>query len=254
MKTLIAIPARLKSTRLPEKLLEKLCGKSVLQRTWERASQAQAHRVVILTDSDCIRREAMGFGADVLMTSEDCKNGTERIASVAHQFKEYSWILNVQGDELFVDVRLLNRMIQFLQEEKLDSFDMLVPIFPLTRKEDLYNPNISKLVCDQKGYALFFSRSPIPYLQGKMESLEAILPEKVFWANMGLYAYQQSFLEKVYPTLDFGVLEAYESLEQLRFLERGYRVKTLFCEKPNLAIDTPEDLVKARKYLKARGK
>ncbi|MDR2377458.1 MAG: 3-deoxy-manno-octulosonate cytidylyltransferase [Puniceicoccales bacterium] len=243
MNISIAIPARFASTRLPRKLLLDLAGHPVLYHTWKRASAiAGVEEVVILADHEEIRRAAESFGATVWMTDSQCSSGTARIASVAERFRG-NFILNVQGDEPFIDKKLLENLVAHAQDF---GGDILTAAYRISTWEDLENPNRVKVVLRQGRQALYFSRSPIPFLRGVEK--EQWPTQRTFWAHIGLYGYTKSLLRS-FPRLPRTALAEAEKLEQLQFLETGHRIHVLEAPQPSLGIDTPEDLERARKLL-----
>jgi 3-deoxy-manno-octulosonate cytidylyltransferase (CMP-KDO synthetase) len=243
MKISIAIPARFASTRLPRKLLLDLAGHPVLYHTWKRASAiAGVEEVVILADHEEIRSAAENFGATVWMTDPRCSSGTERIASVAERFTG-DFILNVQGDEPFIDENLLENLGTRARDF---GGDILTAAYRISTGAELENPNRVKVVLGPERQALYFSRSPIPFLRGVER--ERWLTQHTFWAHIGLYGYTKSFLRS-FPHLPRSALAEAEKLEQLQFLETGHRLHVLEAAQPTLGIDTLEDLERARGYL-----
>ncbi|MDR3143587.1 MAG: 3-deoxy-manno-octulosonate cytidylyltransferase [Puniceicoccales bacterium] len=243
MKISIAIPAHFASTRLPRKLLLDLAGHPLLQHTWKRASALPGvEEVVILADHEEILDTAKKFGATVWMTDVRCCSGTARIASVAERFRG-DFILNVQGDEPFIDAKLLADMRTHAQDF---GGDILTAAYRISTEADLENPNRVKVVLGQERQALYFSRSPIPFLRGVEK--KCWLTQHTFWAHIGLYGYTKNFLRKL-PDLPRGVLAEAEKLEQLQFLEAGHRIHVLEATQPTRGIDTLEDLERARRYL-----
>ncbi|OHE71736.1 MAG: 3-deoxy-D-manno-octulosonate cytidylyltransferase [Verrucomicrobia bacterium GWC2_42_7] len=243
MKTTVVIPARLGSTRLPRKMLADLGGRPVLWHTWTQVKKmVRADEILILTDADEIYDAAKSWGASVLMTSAMCSCGTERAFSVLNELQG-DFILLVQGDEPFIDPQLPDLIVT---EGERVSCDIITPIFPLKKLEEIQNPNIVKVVRQKSGEALYFSRSAIPYIRGT--DPEKWVESHTFFGHLGIYGYQRSFLEK-YGTILSSSLEKAESLEQLRFLEAGYTIQTILVNHRSIAIDTPQDLQNARELL-----
>ena len=241
----VAIPARMASTRLPRKMLLDLGGKPLLQHTWERVSQMKnAASVTIVTDDESIQAAAKGWGARVLMSSPDCENGTARIASVLGELPG-EFIVNVQGDEPFVDPKMLDALVD--RWNKVPS-DLVTPVYPITDLEDLTSTGVVKVARAHNGQALYFSRSIIPHVRGV--PVEHWLEKGRFWGHIGVYGFRREVLA-AYPTLPPSPLQELESLEQLRFLEAGYVFQTCEAAEKSLAIDFLEDLERARLHLSA---
>lgn len=232
MKVLCIIPARYASTRLPGKPLSLIAGKPMIQRVYERACQAQLpDEVVVATDSELVKQAVDGFGGKAVMTSPDHPSGTDRLAEVALLYPDVDIIVNVQGDEPMIPPEIIDRLAAALSEdETLQMATMKV----LMQEEDYANPAAVKVVTDQNGYALYFSRSLMPYPRNKPEDY------RVF-KHVGIYAYRRGFLLK-YAALAPTPLERAESLEQLRALENGYKIKVLESDFQGIGVDTPEDL------------
>ena len=244
MKTLIVIPARLKSTRLPDKVMLDLGGKPVIQRVYEACLQAKLHQGVwIAADSAVVFNLCKTFTPNVLMTREEHPSGTDRIAEVAEQIP-CDLVVNVQGDEPFFDAAIIDRLIDAMQNSDAAMASVCAPVESL---DELHNPNLVKVVTDVNGYALYFSRLRIPYSRDK------ILEEPTgYKKHMGVYAYRADFLAK-FIRLPVSFLEGSEKLEQLRALENGYKIKMIEVAGFEKGIDTPEDLELARKKIKNDG-
>lgn len=232
MKVLCVIPARYASTRLPGKPLSMIAGKPMIQHVYERACQAQLpDEVVVATDNELVEKAVLDFGGKAVMTSPDHPSGTDRLAEVALMYPDVDVIVNVQGDEPMIPPEVIDRLAEaFNGDADLNMATMKV----VMDEEDYENPAAVKVVTDQQGYALYFSRSLIPYPRNKPEGF------KVF-KHVGIYAYRRSFLLK-YAALAPTPLEKAESLEQLRALENGYKIKVLESDFQGIGVDTPEDL------------
>jgi 3-deoxy-manno-octulosonate cytidylyltransferase (CMP-KDO synthetase) len=233
MKTLGIIPARYGSTRLPGKPLKDICGKPMVQHVYERAIQAKSlSKVVIATDDERIVRAAEAFGAEAHMTAKDHPTGSDRAAEVAREY-DCDIVVNIQGDEPLILPEIIDEIAQALQDEK--SAPMATGCYRILGKEQLADPNVVKVVCDLNGYALYFSRSLIPYPRSGV--LFAA------YEHIGIYAYRKEFLLK-YVELPGTPLSATESLEQLKVLENGYRIRVVRTAHPYnaLSVDTQEDL------------
>ena len=232
MKVLCVIPARYASTRLPGKPLSMIAGKPMIQHVYERACQAQLpDEVVVATDNELVEQAVLAFGGKAVMTSPDHPSGTDRLAEVALMYPDVDVIVNVQGDEPMIPPEVVDRLaVVFKDDADLKMATMKV----VMDEEDYNNPAAVKVVTDQRGYALYFSRSLMPYPRNKPEGY------KVF-KHVGIYAYRRDFLLK-YAALEPTPLEKAESLEQLRALENGYKIKVLESDFQGIGVDTPEDL------------
>jgi len=244
MKAIIVIPARLKSTRLPNKVLLDLGGKPVIQWVYESCLKANLHQEVwIAADSEEVFNLCKQFTPNVLMTKEEHPSGTDRIAEVVEKIP-CDIVINVQGDEPFFDADIIDRLITALRGSDAAMASACAPVESM---DELHNPNLVKVVTDVNGYALYFSRFRIPY------SRDRILEEPTgYKKHMGVYAYRADFLGK-FIQLPVSFLEASEKLEQLRALENGYKIKMIEVAGFEKGIDTPEDLELARKKIENNG-
>jgi len=243
MRAIGVIPARYGSTRLEGKPLKDIGGKPMIQLVYEAAQRAQLLQAVyVATDDERIVRAVEQFGGNVRMTSADHKTGTDRVAEVAAGI-DTDIVVNIQGDEPLINPAMLDELIQpFVVEPELPMSTMCVPIL---EEEALNNPNVVKVVFDQRGYALYFSRSLIPYPR-KMDNFQA-------YEHLGIYAYRKDFL-LTYVGLPQSRLEINESLEQLRVLEAGFRLKVVASTQPydGISVDTQEDLESVRQIVQER--
>lgn len=250
---IVVIPARQASTRLPGKMLADLGGKPMVLRVAEQALASNATRVVIATDHADIARATRAAGIDTLMTRVDHASGTDRLAEAAAQLglTDQTIVVNVQGDEPLIDPQLINRVAQQLTQDSQAAIATCAS--PLTEVTSLFNPNVVKVVCDQRDRALYFSRAPIPWdRDGFQTERRALAREFPALHHIGLYAYRVDFL-RCFPELSPGVLERLEMLEQLRALEHGYGISVLKIDShPGAGIDTPEDLLRVRRLISAR--
>lgn len=237
MKTIGVIPARYASTRFPAKVLASLRGKPLIEHVFKRVSQCQSlDEVLIACDHPQVLQVAEGFGAKAVMTDPAHPSGSDRIAQ-AIDGMDVDIVVNIQGDEPFIDPNTIDDLANLLKQDAACAMGTVIKV--ISDKEDVQNPNIVKCVVDEKGYALYFSRSPIPYNRHAQE------PDNlVYYKHLGLYAYRKDFLWQ-YKSWPKGYLESIEQLEQLRVLERGYRIKTVQTQYETVAVDTPEDLKKA---------
>ena len=224
LKTIAVIPARLASTRFPEKVIAELGGKPIVQWVWERTSKSRADRVLIATDSEKVKAIAEGFGAEAVMTSPDHPSGSDRIWEAAKNI-ECDVIINVQGDEPFMKPEVINSLIDVMAGAEIAS-----------------NPNLPKVVVGADGSALYFSRSEIPFLRTGGTDMP-------LYRHWGIYAYRRAALER-FVSLPESPLEKCEKLEQLRALENGMKIKVVKTHFQSIGIDTPEDLVRAENYLR----
>lgn len=242
--TLAIIPARYASTRFPGKPLAEMKGKSMIQRVYERVARSKAiNQVVVATDDERIERHVKAFGGEVVMTRADHPSGTDRVAEAAANFPEASLIVNVQGDEPFIDPRQIEAVVTPFSDPDLSIATLAHPI---TDERSLLSPNVVKVVRDHRGRALYFSRHTIPYLRDQPIG-QWILAGKHL-QHLGLYAYRANILPTL-TKLPKGALEEDESLEQLRWLAAGYPIHVGISDIPAIGIDTPEDLARAIKWL-----
>ena len=232
MKVLCVIPARYASTRLPGKPLALIAGKPMIQHVYERACHAVLpQEVVVATDSKIVADAVKEFGGKVMMTSPDHPSGTDRLAEVALSYPDIDVIVNVQGDEPMIPPEVIDRLSQAFADDK----DLkMATLKTLMGEEDYNNPNAVKVVTDQNGYALYFSRSLLPYPRNRKADFKV-------YKHVGIYAYRRSFLLS-YAAYEPTPLEQIEGLEQLRVLENGQRIKVLESKFQGIGIDTQEDL------------
>jgi 3-deoxy-manno-octulosonate cytidylyltransferase (CMP-KDO synthetase) len=237
-RSVIVIPARLASTRLPRKMLLRDTGKSMVQHTYEAACQAtRPLKVLVATDHEEIARDVLSFGGDVHMTSPDLTSGTDRVAEVARRLPDADIIVNVQGDEPEMSPSAIDRVIELLEEHP--EAGMSTVATPLRSKEMLDDPACVKVVFDGAGRAIYFSRSPIPHARTWDDSLLTADPPH-FHLHMGLYAYRRDFLLNL-TQLPVTELERLESLEQLRVLHAGLPIMVGVVDQASRGIDTPDD-------------
>lgn len=238
----IVIPARLESSRLPRKLLADLAGRSVIHRTWEQAMGAGAVGVTVATDSEEIAEAAQGFGADVVMTARTHTSGTDRIAEVAHhkEWGDETVVVNVQGDEPMMPRELPGVAAAALAADpNADIGTLCAPIESVADRDD---PAVVKVVCDQDRFALYFSRSPIPHDRDGVGDLA----DTPWFRHLGIYAYRVGALRKL-ASLPPAETERLESLEQLRALHFGLRIRVAVCDVEVPAdINTADDLRRVR--------
>ena len=231
-KTAIIIPARYGSSRLEGKPLIEVKGKPIIQWVYEKAQQAKlADMIIVATDDKRIYDAVKAFGGEVEMTSENHKSGSDRIREVVDRHPEISFIVNLQGDEPMIKPEAVDSVIENVKSD--DNADISTLIRVLTDEEEINNPNLVKCVTDVNGYALYFSRSKIPY--------ERNFGVAIFYGHLGIYGYKREALIKM-TELPQTPLEKTESLEQLRALENGMRIKTSVVDFKPVGIDTLQDL------------
>ncbi len=239
------IPARYQSTRFPGKPLAMIDNKPMIQWVYENVAKA-VDEVWVATDDKRIFNVVEGFGGNAVETLSTHQSGTDRCAEAALKIAEktdFDIVINVQGDEPFIQPS----QIEMLKSCFTTDADIATLIKRIETSEELFNPNRPKVVTDNQKNALYFSRSTIPFVRG-FENENWIL-EQTFWAHIGMYAYKADVLQKI-SKLKQGVLEKAESLEQLRWLENGFKIKTAVTEHQSIGIDTPEDLIQALQLLK----
>jgi 3-deoxy-manno-octulosonate cytidylyltransferase (CMP-KDO synthetase) len=247
MSFIVIIPARLASTRLPNKPLADLGGKPMVVRVAERAAQSGAARIIVATDHPDIAAACTAHGVEVCMTRADHPSGTDRIAEVARHLNlpQDAVIVNLQGDEPLIDPRLLAATAALIGPQ----VPMATCAHPLHEVADAFNPNVVKVVLDKANRALYFSRATIPWHRDGFNASRAALPAGYApLRHIGLYAYSNAFLQ-AYPALAVSPLESIEALEQLRVLWHGYPIAVHQTDAaPPPGVDTPEDLERVRLY------
>jgi 3-deoxy-manno-octulosonate cytidylyltransferase (CMP-KDO synthetase) len=235
---LAVIPARWASTRFPGKPLANIAGKSMIQRVLEQVNQSErVDRAIVATDDARILQHVLDLGEEAMMTSPEHPSGTDRCADVAQHFPEAHIILNVQGDEPFIQPAQIDLLADTLLHHSTARIATLAK--KIERIELLTNPNIVKMVFSNASGAIYFSRHPIPYLRGVAP--ENWLEHQDYYKHIGLYGFRRDALMEV-ASLSLSPLEKAESLEQLRWLEHGIRIAVGITEWETLGVDTPEDL------------
>ncbi|MEW5974867.1 MAG: 3-deoxy-manno-octulosonate cytidylyltransferase [Acidobacteriota bacterium] len=244
VQAIAVIPARFSSTRFPGKPLVKIGDKPMIQHVYERTRKAKGLAdVIVATDDKRIVEAVEHFGGKACLTSRSHRSGTDRVAEVA-QSLEAEVVVNVQGDEPLLEPSCIEAVIRPFESDP--SLPISTLKCPGDSEEEFYNPNIVKVVTDRNGYALYFSRSPIPFLRYAQNTSESKRP--LFFRHIGLYAYRKSFLEQL-PKLKPSVLEKAEALEQLRFLENGFRIRVVQSDYRAVAVDTPDDVQQVVDFL-----
>ena len=247
LRFIVIIPARYASTRFPAKPLALLGGKPVIQRVYEQVSGVVSD-VVVATDDERIYEAVEAFGGRVVMTSTNHKSGTDRCwEAYQKQGEEYDVVINVQGDEPFIAESQLRSIMACFEDEATDIATLVKPFAESDGLAALQNPNSPKVVLDNESRAIYFSRSVIPYLRGVEP--EEWLSKHTFYKHIGMYAFRREVLREV-TALPQSTLEKAESLEQLRWLENGYKIGVGVTNIETVGIDTPEDLERAEEFLK----
>jgi 3-deoxy-manno-octulosonate cytidylyltransferase (CMP-KDO synthetase) len=245
MRILGVIPARYASTRFPAKPLVDIAGKSMIQRVYEQAKKCQQFtNVIVATDNEQILNHVRSFHGEVCMTKESHVSGTDRTyEALTLQEKEYDYVINIQGDEPFIQPEQISLLASLLDGKT----EIATLVKRIDQTETLFNSNVVKAVISEQGEAMYFSRSTIPHLRNVPQELW--LENHHFYKHIGMYAYRSDILKAI-SFLKVGILEKAESLEQLRWLENGFKIKVAETKTESLGIDTPEDLKKALEILK----
>jgi 3-deoxy-manno-octulosonate cytidylyltransferase (CMP-KDO synthetase) len=253
MKIVAVIPARYQSTRLPGKPLAEIAGEPMIRWVYERARKAQfIDEVWVATDDERIYKVVKSFGGNARMTSSKHQSGTDRIAEIARHM-DWDLVINVQGDEPLIDPDMIDEVILCFKNNSSVYMGTLKRAIKTTK--EVLNPNVVKVVTDNEGYALYFSRSPLPFPRTLWKTIQGI--EEAPWSfpmfkHMGLYGYTKEFLLH-FASLKPTPLEKIEHLEQLRALEHGYKIKVGITDKDSLGVDHPDDLQRLRTLVKHQG-
>jgi 3-deoxy-manno-octulosonate cytidylyltransferase (CMP-KDO synthetase) len=239
------IPARYASTRLPGKPLVALAGKPMIERVWERVRRAEKiSRVIVATDDERIMRAVAGFGGEAVMTRAEHRSGTERVAEVAATaVREGDEIfVNVQGDEPLIEPGAIDAVVEAIESE--EGVTLATLAVPIVRPADIMDPNVVKVVLDFDGNALYFSRAPIPWVRDREAPVHAR-----HLKHLGLYAFRRDALLD-FPTLPLGDLERIEQLEQLRWMENGYKIRVAETVHDSVSVDVPADVARVEQLLR----
>ncbi|TDG35926.1 3-deoxy-manno-octulosonate cytidylyltransferase [Pedobacter changchengzhani] len=240
------IPARFASTRFPGKPLVDIAGKSMIQRVYEQASKSKSlSKIVVATDDERIADEVKRFGGEFVITSPHHQSGTDRCAEVIEQLPGFDIVINIQGDEPFIEPTQIDLLTTCFAEKKVQLATLIKVI---ADQESIYNPNSPKVVVDVNGRAMYFSRSPIPFIRNGEPGVWA--EKHQFYKHIGIYGYRTEALKAI-TKLPPSSLEIAESLEQLRWIENGFYIQTKITDLETIAIDSPEDLLKLNKFLDA---
>ena len=240
------IPARYGATRFEGKLLKDLCGKPVIQHVYERAKKAKLlDDLLVAADDDRIVKAVEGFGGKVVFTSKSHSTGTDRLTEVVNDI-DVKTIVNIQGDEPLIQPLLIDDLVRAMQDPGEKNTVMATVVKKSHSIEEFKSPDVVKALVDQKGWAIYFSRSPIPTL------LKLDAEKSFFYKHIGIYAYNKDFLFQ-FKKLPKSYLEKNEKLEQLRALEAGYRIRVIETQYETVGVDTPEDLELAKALIEKEG-
>ena len=242
MKIISMIPARYSASRFPAKLMQDLAGKTVIRRTYEATVATNLFDdVFVVTDSDIIYKEILSNGGKAIMSIKEHECGSDRIAEAVADL-DIDIVINVQGDEPFTDAESLKKLIEVFKDDYDKNIDLASLMVHITDEDEINNPNTVKVVLDQADFALYFSRSVIPYPRAENVGVK-------YYKHKGVYAFRKEAILDFYK-LPMKPLEASEKLEQLRYLEYGKRIKMVETDVQGVEIDTPEDLERAKKLWK----
>lgn len=264
-KVIVAIPARLESSRLPNKVIADICGKPMIVHVLERSCQSKlVDNVVLCTDNKKLLNLSRDLGFSTLMTAKDCSSGTERIASVADDLIKLSWnldykvnkdiikkfakktlIINVQGDQPLLNFKIIDKIIEMFNSAELNA-QIITPVYKLNKK-DIHNPAVVKVIFKNDGKILYFSRAAIPHIRDV--SKENWHKHYQYWGHIGMYGFRSDILLD-WDSLNYSRLEDLEKLEQLRFLDAGYDIISFISEEPSISVDTDDQLNQVRLLMK----
>ena len=243
MKVIGIIPSRYASTRFPSKPLAMIKGKTMIQRVWEQAWKSKLDAVVVATDDMRIADEVLKFGGQYVLTDPNHRSGTDRCREALYMVEgQYDAVVNIQGDEPFIDPAQINQVIELIGRDDTQLASLAKRI---EDEDELFSPNVVKVVMDKQGNALYFSRNPIPFMRNL--DRDKWLQKGEFYKHIGLYAYKTETLCQI-AEMQSTALEMAESLEQLRWLENGLRIRMGITQLESLSIDTQEDYEKAMQF------
>ena len=238
MNNLVVIPARLNSSRLPNKVLLKVQGKSIIEYVYRQVEKSQlVDKIIVATDSEIVLKDVNNFGGEAVLTSSKHQSGTDRVAEVAKKYN-FKNIINVQGDEPNISPSLIDSLFFELENEKVYFVSAMSLINSF---DEVANPNVVKVICDNNNYAIYFSRSQIPFIRDNDFQVD-------FFKHIGIYGFKKDFLIK-YSKLPQTNLELSEKLEQLRAIENGYKIKMVKTDYNSFGIDTLEDFENFKKFI-----
>ena len=243
MKVVGIIPSRYASTRFPSKPLQMIKGKTMIQRVWEQAWKSKLDAVVVATDDMRIADEVLKFGGQYVLTDPNHRSGTDRCQEALYILEDqYDAVVNIQGDEPFIDPAQINQVIELIGRDDTQLASLAKRI---EEEDELFSPNVVKVVMDKQGNALYFSRNPIPFMRNLDH--DKWLQKGEFYKHIGLYAYKTETLCQI-AGMQSTALEMAESLEQLRWLENGLKIRMGITQLESISIDTQEDLEKALQF------
>lgn len=244
MKIIGVIPARFGSSRLPGKPLADIVGKPMIQHVYERSLSSGLDELIVATDDERIFNAVKKFSGNVIMTSKNCSSGTERCAEVILKIKKkFDVVINIQGDEPLLDSSHIRLLAKALKDDETEIATLIIRIH---QSEDLFQPSVVKVVLNKKKEALYFSRSPIPFVRNYKEN--EWLKKNIFYKHIGMYGYKTEVLKKIVQ-LTPAPLEQAESLEQLRWLENDFAIQCIITDKETISVDMQVDLERVRKLV-----
>jgi 3-deoxy-manno-octulosonate cytidylyltransferase (CMP-KDO synthetase) len=245
MNVIGVIPARYDSSRFPGKPLVDIGGKSMIQRVYEQCSKSTSlNKLIVATDDQRIADHVKLFGGNVTLTSINHQSGTDRCAEVANNYPEFDFLINIQGDEPMINPDQIDLLCKCFENPNASIATLVKKI---SSNEELFNENTPKVILNKNNEAILFSRTAIPFIRGKAK--ENWIEHYTFYKHIGIYGFKKETLKNLY-NLPVSALESAEALEQLRWIENGYRIHTAITDKESQAIDTPQDLEKLLKWIK----
>jgi 3-deoxy-manno-octulosonate cytidylyltransferase (CMP-KDO synthetase) len=244
MNVIGVIPARYDSSRFPGKPLVVIGGKSMIQRVYEQCSKSTSiSKLIVATDDQRIADHVKLFGGNVTLTSINHQSGTDRCAEVANNYPEFDILINIQGDEPMINPDQIDLLCKCFENPNASIATLVKKI---SSNEELFNENTPKVILNKNNEAILFSRTAIPFIRGKAK--ENWIEQYTFYKHIGIYGFKTETLKKL-NNLPVSALESAEALEQLRWIENGYRIHTAITDKESQAIDTPQDLEKLLKWI-----
>jgi 3-deoxy-manno-octulosonate cytidylyltransferase (CMP-KDO synthetase) len=245
MNVIGVIPARYDSSRFPGKPLVDIGGKSMIQRVYEQCSKSTSlNKLIVATDDQRIADHVKLFGGNVTLTSINHQSGTDRCAEVANNYPEFDFLINIQGDEPMINPDQIDLLCKCFENPNASIATLVKKI---SSNEELFNENTPKVILNKNNEAILFSRTAIPFIRGKAK--ENWIEHYTFYKHIGIYGFKKETLKNL-NNLPISALESAEALEQLRWIENGYRIHTAITDKESQAIDTPQDLEKLLKWIK----
>jgi 3-deoxy-manno-octulosonate cytidylyltransferase (CMP-KDO synthetase) len=245
MNVIGVIPARYDSSRFPGKPLVDIGGKSMIQRVYEQCSKSTSlNKLIVATDDQRIADHVKLFGGNVTLTSINHQSGTDRCAEVANNYPEFDFLINIQGDEPMINPDQIDLLCKCFENPNASIATLVKKI---SSNEELFNENTPKVILNKNNEAILFSRTAIPFIRGKAK--ENWIEYYTFYKHIGIYGFKTETLKNL-NNLPISALESAEALEQLRWIENGYRIHTAITDKESQAIDTPQDLEKLLKWIK----